>query len=56
MISGPRRSAELVAVAEIESGSIAIASTIPSETIGRAIASRLRRIPPSRRNMPILTR
>jgi len=46
MISGPRRSAELVAVAEIESGSIAIASTIPSETIERAIASRLRRIPP----------
>ena len=31
--SGPRRTESLVAVAEIESGSIAIASIIPSETI-----------------------
>ena len=37
--SGPRRSAELVAVAETESGSIATASTIPSETIESATAA-----------------
>jgi hypothetical protein len=47
--SGPRRSDELVAVAEIESGSIATASIMPSETIERAIASRLILMPPSRR-------
>ena len=54
--SGPRRLAELVAVAEIESGSIATASTMPREMIESAIASRLSRMPPSRRSVPILIR
>ena len=46
----------LVAVAEIDSGSIATASTIPSDTIERAIASSPTRIPPSRCSVPTLTR
>ena len=54
--SGPRRLAELVAVAEIESGSIATASTMPSEMMESAIASRLSRMPPNRRSVPILIR
>ena len=53
---GPRRAEPLVAVAEIESGSIAIASIIPSETIERTIASKPTRMPPSFRSMPTLTR
>jgi len=51
-----RRLAELVAVAETESGNIAIASTMPSEMIDRAIASRPIRMPPSRCSVPILIR
>ncbi len=47
--------AEVVAVAEIDSGSIAIASTIPRETIERAIASSPTRTPPSLRSVPTLT-
>ena len=54
--SGPRRIELVVAVAEIESGSIAIASIIPSETIESAIAPRPTLIPPSRRSTPILIR
>ena len=54
--SGPRNPAELVTVAEIESGNIATASTMPRETIESAIASNPMRIPLRRRNMPILIR
>src|SRR5256714_5864474 len=54
--SGPRKLAELVAVAEMDRGSIATASTIPSERIESAIASSPIRIPPSLRRVPILTR
>ena len=53
--SGPRRSELLVAVAEIDSGSIAIASIIPSDTIESAIAPSPTRIPPRRCSMPTLT-
>ena len=53
---GARKLAELVAVAETESGSIATASTIPSETIESATASRPMRTPLNRRSVPILTR
>ncbi len=56
MISGPRRSELLVAVAEIDSGSIAIESIIPSETIESTIAPSPTRIPPSRWSIPILIR
>jgi len=45
-----------VAVAEIESGSIATASTMPREMIESAIASRLILMPLSRRSVPILIR
>jgi hypothetical protein len=51
--SGPRSSEPLVAVAEIESGSIAIASIMPSETIESTIASSPTRTPPSlRKTLP----
>jgi hypothetical protein len=52
--SGPRSAELLVAVAEIESGSIAIASIIPSDTIESTIALRPTRMPPSRRSIPTL--
>ena len=52
--SGPRSTELLVAVAEIESGSIAIASIMPSETIERAIAPSPTRMPPSLRSTPDL--
>ena len=53
--SGPRSTELLVAVAEIESGSIAIASIIPSETIESAIAPSPSLMPPIRRSTPTLT-
>jgi hypothetical protein len=53
---GPRTTELLVAVAEIESGSIAIASIIPSDTIERAIAPSPTRTPLSLRSTPTLTR
>ena len=43
----------LVAVAEIESGNIAIASIMPSETIDRTIAPSPMRMPPSLRSVTI---
>jgi hypothetical protein len=45
--SGPRSTEFVVTVAEIERGSIAIASIIPRETIERAIAPSPTRMPPS---------
>ena len=54
--SGSRKLEELVAVAEIESGRKAIASTRPSEMIERAIASSPSLTPRIRRRVPILTR
>ena len=54
--SGPRKLAVLVAVAEIERGSIATASIMPSEMIDSAIASSPIRMPASLRRVPILTR
>ena len=54
--SGPRRLVELVAVAEIDNGSIATASTMPSDTIESAIASNPTRTPPSLRSVPTLIR
>ena len=56
MRRGPRRLAELVAVAAIDNGSIAIASTMPREMIERAIASSPIRTPLSLRSVPTLTR
>jgi hypothetical protein len=54
--SGPRSTELLVAVAEIESGSIAIASIIPSDTIERTIAPIPTRMPASLRSIPTLIR
>ena len=54
--SGARSIELVVTVAEIESGSIAIASIIPSETIERATAPRPTRMPPSLRSTPTLIR
>ena len=55
-MSGRRKLPELVAVAEIESGRNAIASTTPREMIESAIASRPSFAPPSLRKVPIFTR
>ena len=54
--SGIRKLDELAAVAEIESGRNAIASTRPSEMIESAIASSPSFTPRIRRSVPILTR
>src|SRR5262249_37866017 len=54
--SGIRNADVVVAVAEIETGRKATASTMPSETIERAIASRPSLTPRIRRSVPILTR
>ena len=54
-ISGARKIAPDVTIAAIASGSIATASTSPSEMIERPIVSRPRRTPPSRRSVEILT-
>jgi hypothetical protein len=55
-ISGKQKLRELAAVAEIESGRNAIASTMPSEMIESVIASRPRLAPLILRKVPILTR
>ena len=55
-ISGSRKLSELVAVAEIDSGRNAIASTMPSEIIESAIGSSPNLAPLILRNVPIFTR
>ena len=55
-ISGILKLDELVAVAEIERGRKATASTRPREMIDKAIASRPSLTPRMRRSVPILTR
>ena len=54
-ISGARKIAPDVTIAATASGSIATASTSPSEMIERPITSRPSRTPPSRRSVEILT-
>ena len=54
-ISGTRKPEEVVAVAEIESGRKATASTSPSEMIEKAIASSPSFTPGIRRSVAIFT-